>query len=250
MKVLGVIPARFASTRYPGKPLVSINGKSMIRRVYEQALKASSLDHVLIATDDSRIFDHVKGFDGNVVMTSPTHQNGTARCQEVLGSLSLTDQSVKYDVVVNIQGDEPFINPLQIDKVAGLFNDPKVEIGTLAKRITKTEELFNPNTVKAVFGKKKNAICFSRQAMPFLRDIPEKDWTEKFDFYKHIGIYGYRAEVLNEIVKLKASKLEEAEKLEQLRWLENGYNIAVEITEFEGVSIDSPEDLSKLTNRS
>jgi 3-deoxy-manno-octulosonate cytidylyltransferase (CMP-KDO synthetase) len=250
MKVLGVIPARFASTRFPGKPLVSIDGKSMIRRVYEQALKAESLDQVVVATDDSRIFDHVKEFGGEVLMTSPDHQNGSSRCHEVLEILSRTDQSFKYDVVINIQGDEPFIDPQQIDKVTNLFIDPLVEIGTLAKKIAKTQELFNPNSVKVIFGKKKNAIYFSRQTVPFLRDINEKDWVENYDFYKHIGIYGYRAEVLKKIVKLKSSKLEEAEKLEQLRWLENGYKIGVEITEFEGVSIDTPDDLSKLTNRS
>lgn len=250
MKVLGVIPARYASTRFPGKPLVSIDGKSMIRRVYEQALKAEKLDQVVVATDDSRILNHVNDFGGEVVMTSSHHLNGTSRCQEVLESITSDDPLLKFDVVVNIQGDEPFINPQQIDKVANLFNDPLVEIGTLAKKIAKTEDLFNPNSVKVIFGKKKNAIYFSRQTIPFLRDIPEKDWVEKFNFYKHIGIYGYRAEVLNKIIKLKPSQFEEAEKLEQLRWLENGYKIGVEITEFEGVSIDTPDDLSKLTNRS
>jgi 3-deoxy-manno-octulosonate cytidylyltransferase (CMP-KDO synthetase) len=250
MKVLGVIPARFASTRFPGKPLVSIEGKSMIRRVYEQASKAKILDRLVVATDDSRIFDHVKEFGGEVVMTSPDHQNGSSRCHEVLQILSRTDKSIKFDVVINIQGDEPFINPAQINKVASVFNEASVEIGTLAKKITKKEELFNSNSVKVMFGQQKFAIYFSRQAIPFLRDVPENEWVNRFDFYKHIGIYAYRAKALGNIVKLKPSKLEEAEKLEQLRWLENGYRIAVEITEFEGVSIDTPDDLSKLTNRS
>lgn len=250
MKIIGIIPARYASSRFPGKPLVSIEGKSMIRRVFEQASKAKSLDRVIVATDDSRIFDHVKEFGGEVVMTCPNHQNGSSRCQEVVDILKHSDQTTNYEVILNIQGDEPFINPEQIDKTAGLFTDKSVEIGTLAKKITSTEELFNTNVVKVIFGTKKNAVYFSRQAVPFLRDFPEEEWVNHSDYFKHIGIYGYTAEVLSEIVKLKPSRLEKAEKLEQLRWLENGYHIAVEITEFEGVAIDTPDDLSKLTNRS
>lgn len=249
MKILGIIPARYASTRFPGKPLADIKGKSMIQRVYEQASKSFRLDQVLVATDDSRVFDLVKKFGGNVIMTSPSHQNGTSRCQEVMGILATSKPSEEFDIVVNIQGDEPFIDPQQINKVVDLFNNPEVEIGTLAKKIEEADELFNFNVVKVILGKNKSAVYFSRQAVPFLRDFPEEEWTNHFDFYKHIGIYGYRSSVLKKIVKLSPGKLEEAEKLEQLRWLENGFHIAVELTAFEGVAIDTPDDLLKLTNR-
>ena len=247
--VLGVIPARYASTRFPGKPLIDIQGKSMIHRVYDQAMNAESLGQVVVATDDHRIYDHVKEFGGKVIMTSPTHQNGTSRCNEVLEILRLSQNTKSIDVIVNIQGDEPFIDPTQINKVVSLFDKPLVEIGTLVRKIEKEEDLFNPNVVKAVLGSENRALYFSRQAVPYLRDIPQKEWIEKGTFYKHIGIYGYRSDILTRIVSLAPGKIEMVENLEQLRWLENGISIFGELTDFEGVAIDTPEDLLKLTNR-
>ena len=244
MKILGIIPSRYASTRFPGKPLAVIDGKSMIQRVYEQASKSALLSKVIVATDDSRIFEHVQDFGGNVAMTSKNHTNGTLRCWEVV-----EQSDGNYDIIVNIQGDEPFIDPEQIDQVAGLFKNNEVEIGTLVKKIKSEEELFNPNVVKAVFDQQKKALFFSRQTIPFLRGIPQEEWITKHNFYKHIGIYAYRFDVLEKIVKLKPTELEKAESLEQLRWLENGFKINVQITEKEAISIDTPEDLLKLTNR-
>lgn len=244
MKTLGIIPSRYASTRFPGKPLAMIDGKSMIRRVYDQACKANALTRVVVATDDPRIFKHVESFGGQVVMTAESHPNGTSRCWEVVGQ-----SQENFDAVVNIQGDEPFIDPEQINQLAGQFENSEVEIATLVKKIDSREELFNPNVVKAVFDRQKKALFFSRQPIPFLRGVPQESWLESHDFFKHIGIYGYRFDVLKKIVKLEPSKLEQAEKLEQLRWLENGFQIHVEITKREGISVDIPKDLLKLTNK-
>jgi 3-deoxy-manno-octulosonate cytidylyltransferase (CMP-KDO synthetase) len=234
MKIIGIIPARFASTRFPGKPLVDIGGKTMIQRVYEQAKKASSLSEVLVATDDQRIFDAVEDFGGKVVMTSSSHTNGTERCNEVAASF-------EADVVINIQGDEPFIQPEQINQLADLFLDESVQIGTLVKQIYENADLHNPTIIKAVLSLKKEALYFSRSAIPFLR-TPD---TEHI-FFKHIGIYGFRKAVLDSLVKLPLSSLEKAESLEQLRWLENGYKIQTALTEYNSLSVDVPEDLEKL----
>lgn len=248
MKIIGVIPSRYASARFPGKPLAIINGKSMIRRVWEQAKKSRLLSDVIVATDDSRIYDHVKGFGGSVLMTTADHQNGTSRCNEVLDILSVGETETQAATLINIQGDEPFINPVQIDQVAQLFQDTEVEIGTLARKITDSKELFNPNVVKVVKNSAGKALYFSRQTIPFVRDADPQDWLDHHDFYKHIGIYGYRSDILSKITKLKSGLLEETEKLEQLRWLEQGFSITVATTEFESLSVDTPEDLSKLTN--
>ncbi len=248
MKIIGVIPSRYASARFPGKPLAIINGKSMIRRVWEQAKKSRLLGDVIVATDDSRIYDHVKGFGGSVLMTTADHQNGTSRCKEVLDILSVGETETQAATLINIQGDEPFINPVQIDQVAQLFQDTEVEIGTLARKITDSKELFNPNVVKVVKNSAGKALYFSRQTIPFVRDADPQDWLDHHDFYKHIGIYGYRSDILSKITKLKSGLLEETEKLEQLRWLEQGFSITVATTEFESLSVDTPEDLSKLTN--
>lgn len=243
MKIIGIIPSRYASTRFPGKPLAVIDGKSMIRRVYEQALKSGLLTKVIVATDDERIFRHVEGFGGKVLMTSSDHLNGTSRCWDVL------EQSAEnYDAVINIQGDEPFIEPEQINQLAKLFENSKIEIATLIKKIDNKEDVFNPNVVKVVFDINNRALLFSRQAIPFLRGVKQEDWISTQAYYKHIGIYGYRKDVLKNLVKLLPTDLEQAENLEQLRWLENGFQINIEITAFEGVSIDTPEDLLKLTN--
>ena len=240
MKIIGIIPARFASTRFPGKPLADIGGRSMIRRVYEQAKKAGSLADVVVATDDPRIEEHVRSFGGNVVMTGEAHQSGTDRCFEAIGKFA------DADVVVNIQGDEPFIHPEQIDQVASCFKYADVQIATLVKEISSPEELFNSNIPKVVLNKRMEAILFSRQTIPHIRGKAEAEWMGHHTFYKHIGIYAYRAHVLAEITKLKQSGLELAEGLEQLRWISNGYKIKVEVTDFESVAVDVPEDLKKL----
>ena len=248
MKILGVIPARYASTRFPGKPLAMIDGIPMIQRVYDQVLKAERVDAVVVATDDHRIFDLVREFGGEVVMTCKSHKNGTSRCAETAEILGHRSPPQRFDVVINIQGDEPFIDPGQIDKVAAVFESEDVQIGTLVKAIDREDDLFNPNVVKAILGDKGDVLYFSRQAVPYLRDVPKEKWLSEMTFYKHIGIYGYRADILEKLADLPEGKLEKAEKLEQLRWLENGYAIRAEITELESVSIDTPEDLSKINN--
>ncbi len=244
MKIIGVIPARYASTRFPGKPLVMIDGKSMIQRVYEQASKSNLLNKVVVATDDERIFDHVKEFGGEVLMTSEQHLNGTTRCNEIVSILENLGES--FDIVVNIQGDEPRINPHQIDSVAQLFLDSSTDIGTLAKKISSLDELFNSNVVKVVFDINQRALYFSRQAIPYQRGVENAHWLSETDYFKHIGIYGYKTNILKQIVVMPVGKYEQAESLEQLRWLENGLNIKVDITDFESIAIDTPEDLSKL----
>jgi 3-deoxy-manno-octulosonate cytidylyltransferase (CMP-KDO synthetase) len=239
MQILGVIPARFSSTRFPGKPLVDIAGKSMIQRVYEQAKKASTLDDVIVATDDQRILDHVTGFGGKVLITADTHQSGTDRCAEV------AERMPGFDAVINIQGDEPYIDPLQINLLAGCFDKEDTLLATLVKKIGTKEELNNPNIPKVVLNLKSEAIYFSRAAIPYLRGV-ENNWENHHTYYKHIGIYGYRSSILNTISKLPVSILEKSEALEQLRWIENGYKIRVAITDLETIAIDTPEDLQRL----
>ena len=245
MKVLGVIPARYASTRFPGKPLVDIQGKTMIQRVYEQAMKAKSLSKVIVATDDERIFNHVKSFNGEVMMTSDVHQSGTDRCAEVINQLSLEG----FDAVVNIQGDEPFINPSQIDSVVEVLKKEQFMIATLVKRIYTEGVIHNPNIVKAVFSSEGEALYFSRSPIPYLRNTPTDEWLSKGEFYKHIGLYAYKSSVLKEIALLPPSRLEQLESLEQLRWLENGYAIGIAETDFETIGIDTPEDLLNVNKR-
>ncbi len=242
MKILGIIPARFASTRFPEKALADIGGKSMIQRVYEQALKSKTLSTVIIATDHEKIFNHVKSFSGEVIMTSADHQSGTDRCMEVFNKL---DEF--FDFIINIQGDEPFIQPEQIDLLAETLSS-EVQLATLAKKITDYETLFNPNTPKLIWNDSMEALYFSRQTIPYLRGIEKEKWLSMRDFYKHIGIYAYRVDVLEAITQLQPSSLEKAESLEQLRWLENGYKIKVAITEMESYGIDTPEDLEKIKN--
>lgn len=246
MKVAGIIPARYASTRFPGKPLADIRGKPMIRRVYEQAQKASSLNIVCVATDDLRIFDSVEAFGGNALMTAKNHNSGTDRCNEAIRLLE--SEGEYFDIAVNIQGDEPFIDPAQIDEVVSCFSDPEVRIATLAKKIEDNRELFNPNVNKLIIDRYGDAVYFSRQPLPFRQNIPEGKWLKGYNYYKHIGIYAYRTEVLKKISALEISLLEKAEALEQLRWIENGYKIRVRLTELESFSIDTPEDLSKFLN--
>lgn len=247
LSTLGVIPARYASSRFPGKPLVMIDGKSMIMRVYEQTLKTSVLDRVIVSTDDERIFNHVKDCGGEVMMTSESHVSGTSRIGEVVENLSFMGKC-PYDVIVNIQGDEPFIDPSQIDLAVLLFNNPEVVIGTLIRKIENTDDLFNPNVVKVVTDIQGKALYFSRSPIPYFRGIPQDAWCDHQDYYRHIGLYAYRSAVLKEILNLTASPPEEAESLEQLRWLYHGFSIHTAITDIETIGIDVPEDLLKLTN--
>ena len=244
MNFIGIIPARYASTRFPGKPLVDIGGKTMIQRVYEQARKA--FEHVYVATDDERIANAVEQFDGKYIMTSPDHQSGTDRCFEAIRKVQTLEDKHKFDVVVNIQGDEPFIKPEQLRLLASCFDDELVQIATLAKLIINSEELFNPNAVKLIRNKEDFAIYFSRWPIPYQRGKEQAEWFNNFQYFKHLGIYAYRTSVLREITMLKPSALELAESLEQNRWIENGYNIYVQNTDFENVAIDTPEDLEKV----
>lgn len=238
-KSIGIIPSRFGSTRFPGKPLAEINGKSMIRRVYEQSIKAACLNRVIVATDDRRIYDHVTGFGGEVVMTGAGIQTGTDRCFE--GYQKLGEE---YDFVVNIQGDEPFIRPEQIELLAEMFEED-TEVVTLVKKIEEKEILFDPNSVRVVFDSSREALYFTRGTIPYLRDFPEDQWLEKHDYYQHIGLYAYRADILKRIAGMEQSGLELAERLEQLRWLENGIKIKVNVTPYATIGIDTPEDLDK-----
>jgi len=239
MRILGVIPARYASTRFPAKPLVDIAGKSMVQRVYEQATQSLHLTKVVVATDDARIMEHVNSFGGAVCLTSADHPSGTDRCYE-----TLTRQAEPYDYVINIQGDEPFIDPQQIALLASLL-DGDVQLATLAKKITDTAALFNQNIVKVVMNKSGEALYFSRSPIPHMRNLPDEKWLASKIHFKHIGMYAYRADVLAQITRLPVSSLEQAESLEQLRWLENGFRIHVAETKLETLGIDTPEDLEK-----
>lgn len=239
MKILGIIPARYASTRFPGKPLVDIGGKTMIQRVFEQASKAN-LAQVIVATDDERIAGEVERFGGRFVFTGSQHQSGTDRCAEV------AQQLPDFDVVINIQGDEPFIDPEQIALVASCFEDEQVALATLIKEIHTEEELFNVNLPKVVLNAQGKAIYFSRNPIPYVRSAERENWINIHQFYKHIGIYGYRRETLLAITQLPQSSLELAESLEQLRWIENGYQIQTKVTHLETIAIDTPEDLQKI----
>jgi 3-deoxy-manno-octulosonate cytidylyltransferase (CMP-KDO synthetase) len=246
IKVIGIIPARYASTRFPGKPLVPINGVTMVERVYKQASLCSKLSGVVVATDDNRIFEHVRSFGGRVLLTSSNHRSGTDRLAEAIAKLENHDEW--YDVAINIQGDEPFIQPSQIEKVIDIFHDPSAEIGTLIKLIENGEEIFNQNIVKVVTDGHGKALYFSRSPIPFVRNTISDNWLKETKFYKHIGIYGYRSDTLKEIAALSPAPLETAESLEQLRWLYNGYAIYTRTTDIETFGIDSPDDLSKLIN--
>lgn len=242
MKVIGIIPARYASTRFPGKPLVEIDGVSMIRRVYQQVEAANWVTKTIVATDDERIFNHVKAFGGHVMMTADTHESGTERIAEVIKK---TNES--FDMAINIQGDEPFIQPQLIDDLAiFLTKNPLFNIATAAKKITDKETLFNPNSVKVVFSHSGKALYFSRQTIPYIRGVENDNWLDRQDFYKHIGIYAFRTSTLLEIIQKPMSNFEKSESLEQLRWLENDYIIGVMPTAFETIGIDTPEDLERV----
>ena len=239
MKFIAIIPARYASTRFPGKPLALLGGKPVIQRVYEQV--AGVLDDAVVATDDVRIYDAVKAFGGKVEMTSSEHRSGTDRCWE-----AYSKQGQPFDVVVNVQGDEPFIRPEQLRAVKACFDDPATDIATLVKPFAASDgldALENPNSPKVVLDTQSRALYFSRSVIPYLRGIPREEWLARHTFYKHIGLYAFRSEVLRAVTALPQSTLEKAESLEQLRWLEHGYRIGVAVTDCETVGIDTPEDL-------
>ncbi len=241
MKFIGIIPARYASTRFPGKPLIDMAGKPMIQRVYEQVRKA--LDEVWVATDDLRIFKAVESFGGKAVMTSSEHQSGTDRIREAYEKINKD-----FNVIINVQGDEPFIQPEQINTLKACFDTENTELATLVKPFKKEDDfetLSNPSSPKVVINKKNEAIYFSRSVIPYIRDVSYSDWLKKQVFFKHLGMYAYRVDILNEITKLPPSSLEKAESLEQLRWIENGYRIRVGFTDMETIGIDTPEDMEK-----
>jgi 3-deoxy-manno-octulosonate cytidylyltransferase (CMP-KDO synthetase) len=238
----GIIPARYASSRFPGKPLALIGNRPMIQRVYEQACK--SLGLVYVATDDKRICDAVLNFGGKAIMTSPDHQSGTDRCAEAVALIAL-ETGINPDVIINIQGDEPFIRPEQIDLLKECFNGSSVEIATLVRKVEGGEDIFNPNQPKVVITSEGDALYFSRAAIPYIRDTETDKWTAKHVYYKHIGLYAYRTATLKKLTLLQRSPLEISESLEQNRWLENGFRIRTAITLWESIGIDTPEDLEK-----
>ena len=246
MNILGIIPARYASTRFPGKPLADIKGKTMIHRVFENCKK--TLNEVVIATDNNLIEEEVKQFGGNVIMTSENHKSGTDRCAEALEKYEKTTGKI-FDIVINIQGDEPYIHKEYLTKLITCFDDIETEIATLIKKINSNKDIFDPNKPKVIIDKQNYAVYFSRSPIPYLRGIKKEDWHLKHTFYQHIGIYAYRSKILKKITNLPISGLEIAESLEQNRWLENGFKIKTDITDKESISIDTPDDLKQLIKK-
>lgn len=244
LRFVGMIPARYASTRFPGKPLADIGGKPMIQRVYEQVSQV--LDCVCVATDDRRIYDAVASFGGRAIITSDCHRSGTDRCFE-----AYTKLGEEFDVVMNIQGDEPFIQPSQIKALQACFDDPDTQIATLVKPLGDgdADVLTDPNTPKVVLDGRQYALYFSRSPIPYCRGVEPACWVKRHTYYKHIGIYAYRTGVLRQITSMPQSPLELAESLEQLRWLENGLRIKVGLTDVETIGIDTPEDLERVRQR-
>ncbi len=243
MKIIAIIPARYASTRFPGKPLVAIGGKQMIQHVYERT--SARIAECWVATDDERIKKAVEAFGGNVVMTSPDHRSGTDRCAEALEKIERSTER-SFDVVVNVQGDEPFIAQEHLSAIVDLFDSPQTEIATLVKIFGEDEDIFNPNLPKVVVSAVGEALYFSRSPIPYLRGEEKERWQQQWPYYKHIGMYAYRGKVLRRLTALKPGALEQAESLEQLRWLENGYRIAVKEVETETVAVDTPDDLARI----
>lgn len=240
MKILGIIPARYASTRFPGKPLIEIMGKSMLQRVFEQAKKSKLLSDVIIATDDERIANHAKLFGATVVITKAEHPSGTDRSYE-----AYLKTKTNYDYIINIQGDEPFIDPGQIDLLANIC-DGKTELATLIIKCNSHAVLFDKGEVKITLNKNNEALYFSRMVIPFIKGVDEKEWHKHFNYYRHVGMYAYRSDILEKVTKLEPSPLELAESLEQLRWLENGFKIKCAETLHDSHCIDTPEDVEKV----
>lgn len=239
--IVAIIPARYASTRFPGKPLAEIQGKTMIQRVYEQTSQSKLVSKVVVATDDKRIFDHVVSFGGHAVMTAAGHPSGTDRCWDALQQL---EEEYKY--VINVQGDEPFIEPGQIDELAAVLQDGTTELATQMIAVDSHEMLFDKAEVKIVLNTNNEALYFSRMVIPFIKGVEEKDWHKHHNYFRHVGMYAYRTDILEEITKLPVSALEKAESLEQLRWLENGFNIKCVLTTFDSHCIDTAEDIEKV----
>lgn len=253
MKFIGIIPARYASTRFPGKPLAELCGKTMIRRVFEQA--AQALDTVVVATDDERIYDAVESFGGKVVMTRADHRCGTERCVEAYEAITTPAWRAMNDadtVIINIQGDEPFVQPAQIEALIQCFDTPDTQIATLVRPFSEADslaDLENPNTPKVAWSRETGeALLFSRSVIPFMRGVERSEWLRRGSFFRHIGMYAYRADILQRIMQLPPTPLEQAESLEQLRWLENGYHIRVAQTDIQTIGIDTPDDLEKAIN--
>ncbi|MFY8189760.1 MAG: 3-deoxy-manno-octulosonate cytidylyltransferase [Bacteroidia bacterium] len=240
MKIVGIIPARYASTRYPGKPLIQIAGKSMLQRVYEQSLQANLLSDLIIATDDERIAAHAREFGAKVVLTQAEHPSGTDRCFEALQNSGLA-----ADYVINIQGDEPFIDPVQINELAAICNG-QTELATQMIPVDSYEVLFDMGEVKIVLNQNQEALYFSRMVIPFIKGVPQTEWHTHHNYYRHVGMYAYRTDILEQITQLKPSSLEHAESLEQLRWLENGFKIKLVQTKYDSHCIDTPEDVAKV----
>jgi len=244
MKVLAIIPARYASSRFPGKPLAELAGESIISRVYHRVCRTEGVDDVMVATDDEGICDHVESFceEGAVMMTSEEHRSGTDRCGEVMQRLER--QGYHYDVILNVQGDEPFVEAAQLQELIACFDNPAVQIATLATRIGKTDELLSPDNVKVARAADGHALYFSRQPIPYRRGVEVNRWLDEGEYLKHVGIYAFRSEELPDLCKLAVSPLEDCEKLEQLRWLEAGYTIHVALTDHANIGIDTPADLA------
>ena len=238
--ILGIIPARYGSSRFPGKPLIDILGKSMIQRVYEQAKKSSLLTDIVVATDDERIFKHVESFGGKVVYTKEDHPSGTDRCFEAFKKVGQS-----FDYIINIQGDEPFIDPTQIDLLCEVCKGT-TELATLMIPVDSHEVLFDMGEVKITLNSNMEALYFSRMVIPFIKGKPQEEWHKHHQYYRHVGMYAYRADILEQVTKLKPSALELAESLEQLRWLENGFKVKCAITNFDSHCIDTPEDIEKV----
>jgi len=240
---LAIIPARFSSSRFPGKPLVDIGGKPMVQRVYEQASKI--IEDTYVATDDNRILQAVYNFKGKAIMTSPDHKSGTDRCAEAV-KLIEEKTGKEFKIIINVQGDEPFLQPEQLDTLKSCFKTPDTQIATLIKPITDPENIFDENKTKVIINSRKEAIYFSRSPIPFVKNHLRNEWVTSHQFYLHIGLYAYRKETLLAITKLNPSPLEISESLEQLRWIENNYKIKVAITGYDSLGIDTPEDLDKI----
>ncbi len=262
--IIGIIPARYGSTRFEGKPLIDIQGKSMIRRVYEQASKAQYLDKIIVATDDDRIFGHVQAFGAKAIMTQSSHPSGTDRCWEAYQSLVMSPESwvidkfnfqhlspetqdshLKNDYIINIQGDEPFIDPAQIDELGAML-DGNIELATQMIAVDNPDVLWDIGEVKIVLNDQHEALYFSRQVIPFLKNVPQTNWHEHHPYFRHVGMYAYRADVLKKLTTLPPSSLEKAESLEQLRWLEAGFKIKCVVTQYDSHCIDTPEDIEKV----
>ncbi|MDW7694473.1 3-deoxy-manno-octulosonate cytidylyltransferase [Flammeovirgaceae bacterium SG7u.111] len=242
-KFVGIIPARYGSTRLDGKPLRMIHGKSMIQRVYEQASKA--LEHVFVATDDERIIREVESFGGNAIMTSATHNTGTNRCMEA-AEIIRSEKNIDFEVVINVQGDEPMLEPDQVRDIMACFEGGSPEMATLVISVSHTEDLFNQSEVFVTYDNDGYALYFSRATIPYLRDIPKEEWLKHATFYKHLGMYAYTFDALKDFAAMKQTDLEKKESLEQLRWLENGRKMKIGITEHDSIPVDTKEDLERV----